>query len=196
MPVNALDIIIALPILIFFVAGLKNGFIEEVVGLIGQIIAIFLAFTYMSDFSVFWEEFYDIESSWIPFFSFIAIYLIAIIVVKLIIKLMESILKFAKLSIINHFFGGVFSGLKGAVIVSAFLVILGLLGQPRQEYTTNSLLYSYIMPIAPKTYNFISRVLPGVGQFQEQVGEYFKNLDITTILTGQESPAVDESSKP
>lgn len=194
MPVNALDIIIALPILIFFVAGLKNGFIEEAVGLIGQIIAIFLAFTYMSDFSAFWEELYNIESSWIPFFSFIAIYLLAIIIVKLIIKLMESILKFAKLSMVNHFFGGVFSGLKGAIIASAFLVILGVLGQPRQEYTQNSLLYSYILPIAPSTYNFISRVLPGVGEFQEQVGEYFKNLDVTTILTGQESPAKDEQS--
>lgn len=194
MPVNALDIIIALPILIFFVAGLKNGFIEEVVGLIGQIIAIFMAFTYMSDFSIFWEEFYDIESPWIPFFSFIAIYLLAIIIVKLIIKLMESILKFAKLSMVNHFFGGVFSGLKGAVLVSAFLVILGVLGQPRQEYTQNSLLYSYVLPIAPTTYNYISRVLPGVGEFQEQVGEYFKNLDATRILTGQDSPAEDETS--
>jgi len=195
MPVNALDIIIALPILIFFVAGLKNGFIEEVVGLIGQIIAIFLAFTYMSDVSLFWEEFYNIESSWIPFFSFIAIYLVALIVVRMIIKLMESIIKIAKLSVVNHFFGGVFSGLKGAIIVSAFLVILGVLGQPRQEYTQNSLLYSYILPIAPGTYNFISRVLPGVGEFQEQVGDYFKNLDVTTILTGQENQTAEEPTK-
>lgn len=194
MPVNALDIIIALPILIFFLTGLKNGFIEEAVGLLGQIIALFLAFTYMSDFSVFWEEFYDIESPWIPFFSFIAIYLVALIVVKLIIKLMESIIKFAKLSLINHFFGGVFSGLKGAILVSAFLVILGVLGQPRQDYTQNSLLYSYILPIAPTTYNYISRVIPGVGEFQEQLGDYFKDLDVTHILTGQESRAKDVSS--
>ncbi len=196
MPINALDIIIALPILIFFVAGLKNGFIEEFVGLVGQVLAIFLAFTFMSDFSLFWEEFYDIESAWIPFFSFIVIYLGAIIVVKLIIKLMESVLKLAKQSIINHFFGGVFSGLKGAVIVSTFLVILGVLGQPRQEYTQNSLLYSYILPIAPTTYNYISRVLPGVGEFQEQAGEYFKDLDVTAILTGQENPAKESLSTP
>lgn len=196
MPVNALDIIIALPILIFFVAGLKNGFIEEVVGLIGQIIAIFLAFTYMSDVSLFWEEFYNIESSWIPFFSFIAIYLVALIVVKLIIKLMESIIKFAKLSMINHFFGGVFSGLKGAILVSTFLVILSVLGQPRQEYTQNSLLYSYILPIAPTTYNYISRVLPGVGDFQEQLGEYFKDLDVTAILTGEETSTTEPETAP
>lgn len=196
MPVNALDIIIALPILIFFIAGLKNGFIEEVVGLIGQIIAIFLAFTYMSDVSLFWEEFYNIESSWIPFFSFIAIYLVALIVVKLIIKLMESIIKFAKLSMINHFFGGVFSGLKGAILVSTFLVILSVLGQPRQEYTQNSLLYSYILPIAPTTYNYISRVLPGVGDFQEQLGEYFKDLDVTAILTGEETSTTEPETAP
>ena len=196
MPVNALDIIIALPILIFFVAGLKNGFIEEVVGLIGQIIAIFLAFTYMSDVSLFWEEFYNIESSWIPFFSFIAIYLVALIVVKLIIKLMESIIKFAKLSMINHLFGGVFSGLKGAILVSTFLVILSVLGQPRQEYTQNSLLYSYILPIAPTTYNYISRVLPGVGDFQEQLGEYFKDLDVTAILTGVETSSTEPETAP
>lgn len=196
MPVNALDIIIALPILIFFVAGLKNGFIEEVVGLIGQIIAIFLAFTYMSDVSLFWEEFYNIESSWIPFFSFIAIYLVALIVVKLIIKLMESIIKFAKLSMINHFFGGVFSGLKGAILVSTFLVVLSVLGQPRQEYTQNSLLYSYILPIAPTTYNYISRVLPGVGDFQEQLGEYFKDLDVTAILTGEETSTTEPETAP
>jgi len=196
MPVNALDIIIALPILIFFVAGLKNGFIEEVVGLIGQIIAIFLAFTYMSDVSLFWEEFYNIESSWIPFFSFIAIYLVALIVVRLIIKLMESIIKFAKLSLINHFFGGVFSGLKGAILVSTFLVILSVLGQPRQEYTQKSLLYSYILPIAPTTYNYISRVLPGVGDFEEQLGEYFKDLDVTAILSGEEKSTTDPETAP
>ncbi len=196
MPLHALDIIIALPILIFFVAGLKNGFIEEVVGLIGQIIAIFIAFTYMSEVSVFWEEFYNIESSWIPFFSFIAIYLAAIIVVKLIIKLMESLLKVAKLSIVNHFFGGVFSGLKGAILVSTFLVILSVLGQPRQEYTQNSLLYSYILPIAPTTYNYLSRVIPGADDFQEQLGEYFKNLDVTSIFTSDETTPSDLVSKP
>jgi uncharacterized membrane protein required for colicin V production len=196
MPLNALDIIIALPILIFFVAGLKNGFIEEFVGLIGQIIAIFLAFTYMSEVSVFWEEFYNIESSWIPFFSFIAIYLAAIIVVKLIIKLMESLLKVAKLSIVNHFFGGVFSGLKGAILVSTFLVILSVLGQPRQSYTQNSLLYSYILPIAPTTYNYLSRVIPGADDFQEQLGEYFKNLDVTAILTEVETSSTEPEAAP
>jgi uncharacterized membrane protein required for colicin V production len=194
MPVNALDIIIALPILIFFVAGLKNGFIEEIVGLIGQVIAIFLAFTYMSDVSVFWEEFYDIESAWIPFFSFVAIYLVSMIVVKLIIKLMESIIKLAKMSVLNHFFGGVFSGLKGALIVSTFLVILGVLGQPSSDYTKDSLLYSYVLPIAPTTYNYISRVLPGVGEFQDQAGEYFKDLDVSAILAGQENQDTETPS--
>lgn len=196
MSVNALDIIIALPILIFFVSGLKNGFVEEVVGLAGQVSAIFLAFTFMSDVSAFWEEFYNIESSWIPFFSFIAIYIGAIIIVRLLIKLIESVLKFAKLSIVNHFFGGVFSGLKGAFLVSAFLVILSVLGQPKQEYTKESLLYSYILPIAPTTYNYISLVIPGVGEFQDQLGEYFKDLDVAAILFGDETLPSDSDSNP
>jgi membrane protein required for colicin V production len=182
MPINSLDIIIVIPILIFFFSGIRNGFIEEAVGLIGQILAIFLSFTYVNEFSQFWESYYDVESAWIPFFSFIALYILIILIVKVLIKLMESVIKMVNLSTINHVFGGLFSAAKGALIVSAFLVLISVFGQPTQKYTTDSVLYTYVLPVAPKMYDVLSIVYPGASKFKEQVGEYFEHLNVLLLL--------------
>jgi len=187
-----LDIVIAVPILIFFITGLKNGFIEEAFGLIGQIIAIFLAFTYMSEFAAYWERFYNMESPWIPFFSFIILYIGIIIVVKLIIKFLNSLIKLANLSIVNLIFGGIFSGLKGALLVSVVLIILGVVNQPNQEYRDTSLLYEYVLPIAPKVYNVMARIYPGVQSFAEQTDQYFIESDFIKIILNDD-PTTTES---
>lgn len=191
MPVGILDIIIAIPILIFLISGLKKGLIEEALGLIGQIIAIFLAFTYMVDFSQFWEEFYDIDSAWIPFFSFIILYIGIILLAKLIIKFLNSLLKLANLSVVNLIFGGVFAALKGALLVSVFLVVLSIIDQPQKEYRESSLLYEYVLPIAPKTYNVLAKVYPGVKDFADQTGQYFKETDFMKLILGPESETTE-----
>jgi membrane protein required for colicin V production len=188
MPVSILDIIIATPILIFLIAGFRNGFIEEFVGLVGQVLAIFLAFTYMSNLAELIQEYLGAETVWIAFFSFIGIYLVAIFTVRMLIKLIESVLKIAQLSVVNLIFGGIFSGLKGALLVSTFMIVLAVIGQPTKRYTQDSLLYSYVVPVAPITYNLISRLLPGVGEFKDQMGAYLKDMDITSILLGEETP--------
>lgn len=185
MPVNPLDFIIAIPILLFLVNGFRKGFIEEVLGLLGQIIAIFLAFTYMNLLADFWKEFYSIDSGWIPFFSFVIIYIVAIVLVRLLIKVLESFIKLVRLSLVNRIFGGLFAAFKGALIISVFLVLLSLLDQPSTENKDSSLLYGYILPIAPKTYDVVAKVYPGVRDFADQVGEYFDSLDINTIVTDQ-----------
>lgn len=195
MPIGLLDIVIAVPILIFFISGLKNGFIEEALGLIGQIIAIFLAFTYMSEFAAYWERFYDINSPWIPFFSFIVLYIGIILVVKIIIKFLNSLIKFANLSVVNLIFGGIFSGLKGALLVSVFLLILGIINQPKQEYRDSSLIYEYVLPIAPKVYNVLAHIYPGVQDFAEQTDQYFKESDFIKTILNNDRPTTESHSK-
>lgn len=183
MPVSPLDLIIAIPILLFLVHGIRKGFIEEVLGLLGQVIAIFLAFTYMYILADFWKEFYSIDSGWIPLVSFLVIYIVAIVLVRLLIKVLESFIKLIRLSIVNRIFGGLFAAFKGALLISVFLVLLSLLDQPSRENKDASLLYEYILTIAPKTYDVIARVYPGVKDFTDQVGEYFDSLDINSIVT-------------
>ena len=47
MPFNLVDLIVAVPLAAMFIKGMKNGFAHEIISLVGQIAAIFLAFTYM-----------------------------------------------------------------------------------------------------------------------------------------------------
>ena len=195
MPIGLLDILIAIPILIFFLSGFKNGLIEEALGLLGQIIAIFFAFTYMSEFAEYWEKFYTIESTWIPFLSFVVIYIGIILVVKLIIKFLNSLIKFANLSVVNLIFGGLFSGLKGVLLVSVFLIILGVFNQPKEEYRESSLAYEYILPIAPKVYNVLAYIYPGVQNFADQTDQYFKENDFLNIILNQHRPPTESNNQ-
>lgn len=184
MPISALDIILMVPLLILFVTGFKRGLVDSVIGLLGQVLAIFIAFTYMYFLADIMYRYFNTDSAWVPLLSFVTLYLIVIAMVKLLIRLAESALEFAKLSFFNMLAGGIFGVLKAALVMSVLLIFLGTFNQPDERTRKDSLLYPYILPVAPKSYDILAKIYPGVVSFTEQAGNYLKNIDLLQSIKG------------
>jgi membrane protein required for colicin V production len=175
MSINLLDLIIILPIIAMALKGLKNGFVHEVFTLLGTLTAIFLAFTYMNAVGIVIIHYTGTSGAWIPLIGFIFIYIFAIIIVKVIIKALNAFLSFAILSTINLIVGGLFSMFKGVLIFSVILLFMSAFNIPDEETKNGSLLYPYVFPTAPATYNVVAKIYPGVTSFADQAGKFIDN---------------------
>lgn len=186
MPVNVVDIAIAVPLIAMFLKGLKNGFVHETLTLVGQVLAIFMAFTYMEQVGKILASFMGLSGPALPLVAFLVIYLLFILLTHVIIKLINTLLKIAFLSVFNMILGGVFSTFKAVLLASVVLILLAGFNIPGSESRTTSYMYAYIVPIAPSTYNVIAKVYPGVTTFREDVGVYIDRFNPVKDLNPNE----------
>ena len=120
---NSLDIAIATPLLYGLIKGFSNGLTKEITGLLSLVLGIYIAV----NFSIFLEPhlsgFFDNYEQFKPILAFAILFIATIIIVKFIGILANKITKALALGFISRIFGGIFGGLKIALIVSFLLTI-------------------------------------------------------------------------
>lgn len=153
---NLLDFFILVPVLFFAFRGIKNGLIGEVLGTIGLIVAVYLTFQYMDEAAVVIQPLFKPDASYVVFIAAALIFILTLIVVQLIDYLASTFLKIIRLRPINMILGFFFGLLKGAIIVSAILLLLAGFQYPSEQTREDSMTYSYVIYIAPWAYNLVS----------------------------------------
>ena len=167
-----LDLIIAVPLLYFAYKGAVNGFVKEVLNIIGITLAIFLTFKYMDALSVLIEPFFeDQAAAYIPFLSAALLFIGTLCVVGLVAYLTKELLKAVKLSAVNRLLGAAFGILKSGMIISTILLLLAGFNIPKEEVRDNSILYPYIIYLGPWTYEAVAFIYPGAEGYTETIQE-------------------------
>lgn len=174
---NVLDGIILAPLAYFAFQGFRNGFLREVLGLGGVILALFLGFRYMGDLGDWISHIAGVTEIWMTVLAFVLIFGGVIIGMQLIIYSLEAVLKMAFLSMPNRIFGLLFGLLKSSLFVSVLFILLLGLGQPGEETRNESMLYPYIISVAPGAYNIIGTVYPGSEAFSETIRRAIEDFD-------------------
>ncbi len=187
-----LDLIIAVPLLYFAYKGAVNGFVKEVLNIIGITLAIFLTFKYMDALSILIEPFFeDQAATYIPFLSAALLFLGTLCVVALVAYLTKELLKAVKLSAVNRLLGALFGILKSGMIISTILLLLAGFNIPKEEVRDNSILYPYIIYLGPWTYEAVAFIYPGAESYTETIQENLskynpvKNLPFLNETTDQ-----------
>jgi membrane protein required for colicin V production len=120
---NFIDIIIGGMIVLGFARGLMKGLFVEVASLVALIAGLYGAihFSYFAgDFLV--DNFPTWEEKYVNLVAFAITFIVILIAVTMAGKLLTKVADFASLGILNKILGGVFGGLKMAVIAGAALV--------------------------------------------------------------------------
>lgn len=120
---NFIDIILGGVIVFGFARGLMKGLFVEVASLVALVAGLYGAihFSYFAgDFLV--ENFPSWEEKYVNLAAFAITFIVILIAVTMAGKLLTKIADFAALGILNKILGGIFGGLKMAVIVGAALV--------------------------------------------------------------------------
>ena len=169
---SILDIIISAIILIGFVLGYKDGFVRKLVGLIGFILAVFVAIKFASSFGKIIESITGIEIYLSQIIAGIIIFLLVIFIFSV---LKRYIHPFDKVNnFVNQFVGGLVGAIQILFFVSAFLVILNIFSVPNKKAKDNSLLYFTTYNIIPSTIEYISKYKT---KPKEIIKDYIKDID-------------------
>ena len=172
-----LDIIIALPILYFGYKGAVNGFVKEILNIVGIALAIFLTFNYMDAFGNIIAPFFEDSPEYIPFASGAILFLGTLIVIAVIAYLTKKFLEAVKLGAVNRVIGALFGALKASMIVSSALLLMSGFNVPAEETRENSLLYEYVIQVGPVAYEAIAYIYPGAEGFTETIQEYINKYN-------------------
>lgn len=174
---SLLDLLILVPIVYFSYRGFVNGIIKEVLSIVGIILGVFLTFQYMEPVGAAISPLFEERASFIPFVSGIIIFVGTLAIVNLAAFLSKKFLETIKLNFVNRIAGSVFGFLKSGIVVSAFLLILAGFNMPSQQSRQDSATYSYIIYLAPWTYDTVAAIYPGAEDFTSTVKKTLKQYN-------------------
>lgn len=159
---NLLDVIIAIPLLWGAYRGFKRGLIFETLMIIGLIIGLYAAFKFSGLVQGLLKSFVNENSAVLPFVSFALVFAAVLLVMILLAKLLEKILKIASLNLFNQIAGALLGILKFGLVVSVVLWSFKAL-EPHWDFISSdmkkkSMLYEPVL----KTTSFVTPALEDI----------------------------------
>lgn len=174
---NLIDFLILIPIVYFAYRGFANGFIKEVLSIVGIILGVFLTFQYMDPVSTTIKPLFEEGASFVPFISAIIIFVGTLSLVHLVAYISKKFLETIKLNFVNRIAGAVFGFLKSGIVVSAILLILAGFSIPSEEARKSSATYSYVIYLAPWAYDSVAAIYPGAEDFTTTIQKTLKQYN-------------------
>lgn len=152
---NVLDFIIGVILILFALAGLRKGVIIEVFYLASFIIGIYGAMLFSDLVAVWLSEWLKASTDILIIIAFILTFIAFLILIRWIGRMISRLIEAIHLGFIDKLGGLVFGILKGALILSVFIMLMNIFNlsdlidkQTRKE----SVLYSSIEQIANTLY--------------------------------------------
>lgn len=156
---NYFDIVFIIPLLWGAYKGFVKGFVIEVASFIALGLGAWggLKFSYLS--AEYLSKAFDVAENIMPLISFSVVFILIVIVVFLLAKLLQGVLKKAALGFINKLLGLTFGCLKFAFILSIILNLVNVFNNEvefiKPEQKQSSFLYEPIEKVA-------QLIIPGI----------------------------------
>lgn len=141
--------------------GYKQGFLMELISLVAIFLGVFAGFKLMGEGMIILQDKFNADRSTLPYISFIVIFLIVVVLVRLLGKWVKDSLDKSFLGTVDQSMGGVLGAFKTLFMISIIIWIMDSLKlTPRPEWTEGSWLYPFTATLAPKTASWIGGFLP------------------------------------
>ena len=161
----ALDIVIALILLIGAISGLRKGFIVQLFSIGAIILSAWLSYTFSSAFSEWLASYIHAEGFWLNIISFLLIFIGIGILCRLLSKLVEKIFKFAMFGWLNRLLGAIFSVTKYALVLGLAVVLFNAVNSRftwvEEEKLAESKMYTLIKEGAYTIFPYFEGLLKG-----------------------------------
>ena len=169
---NLLDIIIIAIVAIGFILGFKDGFVRKIIGVVGFIIATFLAIKLAAFIGKVIESALNIEFYLSEIIGGIAIFFFVIVIFSIIKRVVHP---FDKVNnIINQIVGGVVGILQILIFLSALFLLLNVFNQPGTKVTSKSFFYEKIIGIIPSVISSVKVYTP---ETKKMIKDYINDKD-------------------
>jgi len=120
---NYLDVLIAIPLVWGAYKGFQRGLIFEIAMLIGLVLGLYLAFKLSGLLETVVARMVDAEGTTLYMLTFFVVFIAVIMIMVLLAKFLEQILKIGKMDNLNKLAGAFFGIVKFALVVSVVLSV-------------------------------------------------------------------------
>ena len=155
---NALDVVILVPLLWGLYRGITKGFIIQLASLVALGLGIFAAIKLSDKVAAMIKENVEASTSWLPLIAFAVVFITTVVLVFLLANFLEKVLKLAALGWLNKLMGAIFGLAKYLLLLSGVLFLLQIsekhfsLIPPKIK--EGSLLYQPVAKIIPAAMRF------------------------------------------
>jgi membrane protein required for colicin V production len=161
--VNVIDIIILVCCIPALFHGFSKGFVSQAISLIALVLGVWLSFKFSVPFGDWLKSFADLPGTILHIIAFALILILVMLVLTLIGKAIEKVLKLAMLGWLNKLLGVVFALLKAVLIIGLVIIIFdaiyNLIPFVSSDTLNESVLYNPIKSIANTVFPFLKELI-------------------------------------
>jgi membrane protein required for colicin V production len=171
-----LDIIFAVLILLAVWKGYSQGLVIGLFSLVSIIIGLAAAIKLSAVVAGWIGKAVKISEEWLPVISFIVVFIIVVLLIRLGARAIQSTIEVAMLGWVNRL-GGVI--LYVAIYTIVFSILLFYAEQMqiiKPAIIESSVTYSYIQPIGPKVINALGSLIPWFKDMFEELKSFFGSV--------------------
>ena len=158
--VNYFDFIIAIFLLWSAYRGITKGFLIMAASLAALVLGVWGAIRFSHLTAALMISFFSMETKYLALISFALTFVIIVILVHLLSRALDKLVKAVSLGLVNRLAGLLFGLLKTAFLISIFLVILNGIDNRvpfiPEEHKENSLLYQPLSRLATAIFPFLN----------------------------------------
>lgn len=178
MPIESLDILIAIVLIVGLARGVTTGAVRQIVSFLGTVAAIILALELMSPIGRFVGDAVPMADAIEPTVGFVVVFLAIQLGLLFAVRLVEAGIKAFRLTPVNRLVGAGVGTLKAALLLSVVFLVLGFFEMPEQENRQASVLYEPVASVFPATWEYAARHLPMVRNLSDRFGK-----DVEAVLS-------------
>ena len=171
---NAIDIVILIPVLWGFWRGFMKGAIMEAATFVAFFLGVWGGIHLSDGMASLIHKWFDSQSPYIPLISFALVFVGILAAVFFVAKMVEKIAKKSALSLVNKLLGGAIGGMKFLLLLSVLFFVIDSIEKKIEiipaAMKNKSLLYRPVAKVAPM-------IIPGMDK--SKLGEENLNDSIT-----------------
>lgn len=133
--------------------GFKDGLVRKIIGLVGFVAALFLAFQFSSRAGAILLPVFNQDFDLAQIVGGIIIFFLSLFVVAILKRVFHPVDKVSKF--VNQLLGGISGTIQMVYFISGFLILIGIFNLPSPKDREKSLLYGPMYSVVPFTVNLV-----------------------------------------
>ncbi len=169
-----IDGIIGISLVLAFIRGWKKGILWALASLVAVILGSLVSLKLAHRLSLLIQEQHIIDSKYTLIIAYILLFLLVMYGFRLLIGMIEKLLKSLMLGWVNRLAGGLLYLLFSAFMLSSIFWLTNEAGILTEEGKKESQLYAAVEPIAPQGIKLASDFLPFLKNLYTDIGNYLE----------------------
>jgi len=171
-----IDIIFLFLMALAFFKGIKKGLILAVFSLVGLVVGLAAAMKLSVVVADYLKDTVNVSAKWLPFLSFILVFIGVIILVRIGATAIEKTIEFAMMGWLNKLGGIILYAALYIILFSVLLFYAEKLNLINPKTITASKTYAYLQPWGPKVMEMMGAVIPWFKNMFIELEKFFEGF--------------------